>query len=97
MLPNLIPAVCFATFIGRGGTLDLGTAVLSLTYFGKLSWTQNWFPNFLTNYHEMLISFDRIEEFLNIANVQEGLKLRLPEDDPNAIEIKGDFSWGLIP
>jgi ABC-type multidrug transport system fused ATPase/permease subunit len=69
MLPNLIPAVCFATFIGRGGTLDLGTAVLSLTYFGKLSWTQNWFPNFLTNYHEMLISFDRIEEFLNTANV----------------------------
>ena len=39
MLPNLIPAVCFATFIGLGGTLDLGTAVMSLAYFSKLSWT----------------------------------------------------------
>lgn len=39
MLPNLIPAVCFATFIGFGGTLDLGTAVLTLSYFHKLTWT----------------------------------------------------------
>jgi len=57
MLPNLIPAVCFATFIGLGGTLDLGTAVLALSYFHKLTWTQNWFPNFITNYHEIGVSF----------------------------------------
>lgn len=78
MLPNLIPAVCFSAFIGFGGTLDLGTAVMSLAYFNKLSWTQKWFPDFLTNYHEMLISFQRIEEFLHLPNIQEGLKAKLP-------------------
>ena len=39
MLPNLIPAVTFATYIGLGNTLDLGTTVLALAYFNKLSWT----------------------------------------------------------
>ena len=60
MLPNLIRAVCFATFVGMGGTLQLGEAVMSIAYFSKLSWTQIWFPGFLTNYHEMGISFERI-------------------------------------
>ena len=57
LLPNLIPAVCFASYIGFGNTLDLSTSVMTLTYFNKLTWTQNWFPNFLTNYNEMGISF----------------------------------------
>jgi hypothetical protein len=39
LLPNLIPAVCFSVFIGLGQSLDLSTAVMTMAYFQKLSWT----------------------------------------------------------
>lgn len=69
LLPNLIPAVCYSVFISLGHSLNLSTAVMTMAYFHKLSWTQNWFPKFLTNYNELEISFQRIQKFLNLPNV----------------------------
>jgi len=57
-----------------GHSLDLSTAVMTMAYFNKLSWTQNWFPKFLTNYNELELSFQRIQKFLNLPNVQQNLK-----------------------
>ena len=44
--------------------MELGDTVMYLAYFANLTWTQNWFPNFLTNYNEMKVAFGRIEAFL---------------------------------
>ncbi len=94
LLPNLIPAVCFTFYIGLGNNLDLSTAVMTLAYFNKLSWTQSWFPKFLTNYHELGVSFTRIQKFLSMPNVQEGLKGVLPVNSGIAISVEGNYSWG---
>lgn len=39
LLPNLIPAVCYSVFISLGHSLNLSTAVMTMAYFHKLSWT----------------------------------------------------------
>jgi ATP-binding cassette, subfamily C (CFTR/MRP), member 2 len=43
----------------------------------------------------MKVSFERIERFLALPEVQAGLKSSLPEESLNDVEIKGNFTWGV--
>lgn len=95
ILPQMIPAVCFAVFIGLGNTIDLETAVIAMIYFEKLQWCQNWFPTFLTEYSELNIAFDRIKKFMSIKNVQTNFKTVKKIKGEYALKIKGNFSWGF--
>lgn len=40
LLLEIVPAVCFAVFIGIGHTIDIETAVVAMIYFDKLKWCQ---------------------------------------------------------
>ena len=92
----MVPSVCFAVFIGLGNEIDLATAVVAMIYFDRLTWCQNWFPKFLTDYQEMSVSFNRIQRFLLIPDVQTNFKDRSKLINSDiALTIKGNFSWGF--
>lgn len=92
----MVPAVCFAVFIGLGNEIDLATAVLAMIYFDRLTWCQNWFPRFLTDYQEMSLSFNRIQRFLLIPDVQTRFKDRQKLINSElSLTVKGNFSWGF--
>ena len=46
------------------------------------------------DYKEIKKGLDRIQKFLSLPNVQEGLILESDNKDI-ALSVKGDFSWGL--
>jgi hypothetical protein len=70
---------------------------MTMAYFNKLSWTQNWFPKFLTNYNELELSFHRIQKFLNLPNVQQNLKGKFIEEQKGfSVSVDGSFSWGYV-
>ena len=48
----------------------------------------------LNDYKDIKKGLDRIQKFLSLPNVQEGLISESAEKDI-ALSVKGDFSWGL--
>ena len=46
------------------------------------------------DYKEIKKGLDRIQKFLSLPNVQEGLVSESAEKDI-ALSVQGDFSWGL--
>jgi len=68
-MPSLIPALTFALFIWLGQTLDLAEAVAALSYFDRMIWSISWFPNFMTQYTELIVAFNRIQKFLLVSDV----------------------------
>lgn len=47
MIPQMIPAVAFSTFIGMGYNLDLSVALIALSYFGRLIWSIAYLPDLI--------------------------------------------------
>jgi len=66
MIPQMIPAVAFSTYIWLGHTLDLSVALIALSYFGRLIWSIGYLPDLINDLSELNGSFSRIEEFLGI-------------------------------
>jgi hypothetical protein len=60
MIPQMIPAVAFSTYIGMGYTLDLAVALIALSYFGRLIWSIAYLPDLISQYNELKIAFRRI-------------------------------------
>ena len=94
MIPQMIPAVAFSTYIGMGYTLDLSVALIALSYFGRLIWSISYLPDLINDLNELQGAFKRIEYFLKTPNVQVSLKSQIKEGNI-AIKMKGNFSWGF--
>ena len=60
MIPQMIPAVAFSTFIGMGYTLDLSVALIALSYFGRLIWSIGYLPSLINDLNELNGAFRRI-------------------------------------
>lgn len=80
MIPQMIPAVAFSTYIGLGYTLDLSVALIALSYFGRLIWSIGYLPDLINDLNELKGAFARIQEFLRIPNVQQCLRRPLTGD-----------------
>jgi len=74
MIPQMIPAVAFSTYIGMGYTLDLSVALIALSYFGRLIWSIGYLPDLINDFNELKGAFTRIENFLKTSNVQQSIK-----------------------
>jgi len=92
----MVPTVCFAVFIGLGNDIDLATVMIAMIYFDRLSWCQNWFPKFLTDFQEMSVSFSHIQRFLLTPDLQPKFKDRQKlASSELSLTVKGDFFWGF--
>ncbi len=69
MIPQMIPAVAFSTYIGMGYTLDLAVALIALSYFSRLIWAIGYLPDLLNDFNELKGAFSRIQDFLKTPNV----------------------------
>ena len=47
------------------------------------------------NYKEIKKGLDRIQKFLSLPNVQEGLISEQAPEKDIALSVQGNFSWGL--
>ena len=95
--PNLLPAVTFTAYIGTGHSIDLQTAAATLVIFGMMTESLINVPFFFTEVINLIVSLNRISGFLDLDQVQECIVERNPTADEgqNAIEVKGNFSWGF--
>ena len=50
MFPNMMPAVCFGTYIGLGNYLDLSTAVTCIMFFGLMAGPMIWVPMAISDF-----------------------------------------------
>ena len=92
MIPQMIPAVAFSTYIGLGYTLDLSVALIALSYFGRLIWSIGYLPDLMNDLNELNGAFKRIQNFLKVPDVQKSLRKQITGQ--TAIKINGNFSWG---
>lgn len=60
MVPQMIPALVFFTYIGLGNSLDLAVSLIALSYFDRLISTIVQFPDVVNRYNELKIAFNRI-------------------------------------
>ena len=95
LFPNLLPGVVFATYIGTGHTLDLATAVTCLVLFNLMKEPLIGLPMFVTDMIEMVVSMKRMQKFIETDEVQSMIVVRRDEEEGPALEIRGNFSWGL--
>lgn len=101
LFPNMLPAVTFATFIGTGHTLDFNVAVAALVIFNLMQGPLIQVPFFCSEAINLIVSMKRIEGFLDLDQVQEGIVERSnaesqqPSNSELAFSIKGNFSWGF--
>jgi hypothetical protein len=60
--PSLMPAVCFATYIGFDlqPTLDLGKVTFCLIFFSQLEIAMNWAPICIKKFLELKVSMKRV-------------------------------------
>jgi ABC-type multidrug transport system fused ATPase/permease subunit len=50
MFPNMMPAVCFSTYIGLGHSLTLSKAVTCLLFFGLMAGPMIWVPMAISDF-----------------------------------------------
>jgi ATP-binding cassette, subfamily C (CFTR/MRP), member 1 len=62
LFPNLMPAVCFTTYIGLDlqPSLDLATATSCLIYFGLIAGPMNWVPMAVSDFIQLVVSMKRV-------------------------------------
>jgi hypothetical protein len=94
MFPNMMPAVCFGTYIGLGNYLDLSTAVTCIMFFGLMAGPMIWVPMAISDFIQLRVSMKRVQKFLQTDNVQKDLRVKTTLGS-EALKISGDFSWGF--
>ena len=94
--PNMVPVASFATYIGlrMEPYLDLPKATTGLIFFGLITQMMFRVPNAITTYMQLLVSMKRVQEFLEVPEVQPNVRVttRMKE---SAVEVQGNFSWGF--
>jgi|LauGreDrversion4_2_1035121.scaffolds.fasta_scaffold99282_3 ABC-type bacteriocin/lantibiotic exporter with double-glycine peptidase domain len=76
MFPNMMPAVCFGTYIGLGNYLDLSTAVTCIMFFGLMSGPMIWVPMAISDFIQLKVSMKRVQKFLQVDDVQKDLRVK---------------------
>ena len=96
--PQVLSAVVFSVFIATGHHLELGMAYTVMTCLNLLREPMRYFPYFIGQFIELLVSMQRLQDFMLCDEINPGVVNKL-ERDPNldtAIQIKhGNFFWGL--
>jgi ABC-type multidrug transport system fused ATPase/permease subunit len=93
--PQVLSSVVFATYIGTGHYIDLGTAFSVLVFFELIKDPMRSLPYFISSFIELLVSMRRIQAFIDSDELQLD-KMILNSKMENAIEILGhSFSWGV--
>ena len=60
MVPQMIPAVVFFTYIVMGNTLDIAVSLIAMSYFDKLISALTKMPDLVSKYNELNIALSRI-------------------------------------
>ena len=94
MVEQMIPVVTFSVFVAMGNTLEITVVMQAQSYFHQAQWLIGSIPDMWNDYKEIKKGLDRIQKFLSLPNVQEGL-ISESENKDIALSVKGDFSWGL--
>jgi len=96
LFPNMMPAVCFTTYIALDLTpyLDLATATSCLIFFGLMAGPMAWVPMAVSDFIQLVVSMKRVQRFLMVDEVQPNIREHV-NLDKDALRIKGDFSWGF--
>ncbi|XP_066253825.1 multidrug resistance-associated protein 1-like isoform X2 [Euwallacea similis] len=94
-------AVAFATFlvyvlIDENNVLDASKAFVSLALINLVRMPMNQIPVVVNNIVQTLVSFKRIDAFMNADELEQYIEHDSNESDPLIIE-KGNFSWGEDP
>ena len=96
MFNNFLPAVTFSVYIAYSGqTLSLSVAVLALVLFDFISKPLLELPTFLGDLVSLIVSLKRIDNFLDLHEVQSGITERVNDSSEIALSLKGNFSWGF--
>lgn len=99
LFPNLLPAVTYSVFIAQGNVLDFQVAAASMVIFGLMQGPLIQVPFFFSEIINLVVSMRRIEGFLDLDEVQNGIIDKNPESEQAttgiAFSIKGNFSWGF--
>ena len=93
-MEHMIPVVTFSVFVAMGNTLEIAVVMRAQGYFWQVEWLIGSIPQMFSEYKDIKKSLDRIQKFLALADVQEGLTSESIDKDI-ALSVKGDFSWGL--
>lgn len=96
LFPNLLPAVTFSVYIATGNVLEYNVAVAALIIFSIMQEPLIQVPYFVSELVEVIASLKRIEGFLDLDEVQQGvIEHGTPQSSEIALSVKGNFSWGF--
>ena len=96
LAPNLLPAATFSVYIATGHTLDYNVAVAALIIFSLMQEPLIQVPYFVQELVEVISSLKRIEGFLDLNEVQQGVVEHGSAGNSEiALSVKGNFSWGF--
>ena len=103
--PIIVSSVSFSTYIGLGNTITLANAFAVLVFFNMLREPIWAVPDFLTLIADMLVSMNRIQEYLESDEVEVKMIVQNTTDHPNYQQLQKDnyavkienhsFSWGV--
>lgn len=96
--PQVLSAVVFSVFIATGHTLDLAMTYTVMTCLNILREPMRYFPYFIGQFVELLVSMKRLQEYMLCEQVNKGIVRRLDREEgvETAISIrKGYFFWGV--
>ncbi len=96
LFPNMMPAVCFTTYIGFDlqPSLDLAIATTCVIFFGMISGPMIWVPMAITDFIQLKVSMKRVQKFLEVDEVQKHIRQEVKLDF-DSLRIKGSYSWGF--
>ena len=72
-MEHMIPGVTFSVFVAMGNTFEITVVMQAQSYFHQAQWLIGSIPDMWNDYKEIKKSLDRIQKFLTLSNVQQGL------------------------
>jgi ABC-type multidrug transport system fused ATPase/permease subunit len=92
MRPTIITLAAYL-----GVPLSMSTVFMAISMIDWITWPLHMLPHFNHEMSETSRAMTRLQKFLLLDETQEGLvKSEESSWGKNALEIKGNFSWGFI-
>ena len=80
--------------------MTVANTMLATSMFDRIKGPIQRIPSIFNNWSEVIISVERMEEFLQCEECQPNVLLRQSESSKEndvSIRIKGNYSWGTNP